>query len=216
MMNQNYNRRKFIKNVAMGTAGLGIFPNIIANNGNYQPLATNANNSTMDANKNYQLFNMSGYQAPKINTVRVGFIGVGNRGYGNLRQMTYLEGVKISSICDIAQFRIDAAQKLLQTQKLPLAKVYTGSNDAWKEVCQNPDIDLISIAVPRGPLQAAIAIYAMQCGKHVAAEVPGISSEEEAWELVKTSESTKKHFYLMENCCYDFFELLTLNMVRQG
>jgi hypothetical protein len=33
---------------------------------------------------------------------------------------------------------------------------------------------------------------------------------------VETSEKTKKHMMMLENCCYDFFELLTLNMVRNG
>jgi len=33
---------------------------------------------------------------------------------------------------------------------------------------------------------------------------------------VETSERTKKHCMMLENCCYDFFELLTLNMARQG
>ena len=39
---------------------------------------------------------------------------------------------------------------------------------------------------------------------------------DELWELVETSEKTKQHCMMLENCCYDFFELLTLNMARQG
>lgn len=31
-----------------------------------------------------------------------------------------------------------------------------------------------------------------------------------------TSEKTKRHCVILENCCYDFFELLTLNLARQG
>ena len=56
----------------------------------------------------------------------------------------------------------------------------------------------------------------MLCGKHVAVEVPAIATIDEAWQLVETSEKTKKHCTMLENCCYDFFELLTLNMIRQG
>jgi hypothetical protein len=33
---------------------------------------------------------------------------------------------------------------------------------------------------------------------------------------VETSEKTRKHCMMLENCCYDFFELMTLNMARQG
>jgi len=56
----------------------------------------------------------------------------------------------------------------------------------------------------------------MKHGKHTCTEVPAAVSVEEAWELVETSEKTGKHCMMIENCCYDFFELQTLNMVRQG
>lgn len=163
-----------------------------------------------------QTFNMCGYGAPKLDTVRIGCVGIGNRGYANLKQLTYLEGVEIKGLCDLRQFRIVEAQKLLSDQGFPSAKVYIGSVDSWKKLCESPEVDLITIAVPRGPLHAEISIYAMECGKHVAVEVPAVSTIEEAWSLVETSEKTKKHCALLENCCYDFFELLTLNMVRQG
>jgi len=38
----------------------------------------------------------------------------------------------------------------------------------------------------------------------------------ECWQLVEISEKTRKHCMMMENCCYDFFQLLTLNMARKG
>lgn len=209
------NRRDFIKKVTLGGIGAGMameaFP--------MHALDPSTDQSKRDRRarrqSKKQSFNMCGYRAPKLDTVRVGFIGVGRRGYSNLRQMTFLEGVEIVAICDIVQERIDEIQGLLSRQKLPAAEVYLGS-EAWKAVCEHPDIDLISIAVPRGPLHANISVYAMQCGKHVAVEVPAIETVDEAWKLVETSEATRMHCMMMENCCYDFFELLTLNMVRQG
>jgi predicted dehydrogenase len=39
---------------------------------------------------------------------------------------------------------------------------------------------------------------------------------EEIWDLINTSEKTRKHCMQLENCVYDFFELTTLNMVQQG
>jgi hypothetical protein len=56
----------------------------------------------------------------------------------------------------------------------------------------------------------------MENGKHAACEVPIARTIDEAWQLVETSERAKKHCMMLENCCYDFFELLTLNMARQG
>lgn len=77
---------------------------------------------------------MCGYRAPKLDIVRLGFIGIGNRGYSNLNHMTFLEGVQIKAVCDIVQFRIDSVQQLLRKRGgLPEAQVYTGSEDAWKK-----------------------------------------------------------------------------------
>ena len=56
----------------------------------------------------------------------------------------------------------------------------------------------------------------MEAGKHVAIEVPAAKTLKECWQLVKTSEATKKHCMMMANCCYDFFEIMTLNMAQQG
>jgi predicted dehydrogenase len=83
------------------------------------------------------------------------------------------------------------------------------------KLCQRDDIDLVYIATP-WRWHTTMAVYAMLHGKHVAVEVPAARTVEECWALVNTSEKTKKHCIFLENECYDFFELLTLNMARQG
>ncbi len=81
------------------------------------------------------------------------------------------------------------------------------------EMCRRDDIDLVYVASPWG-LHAPIGIYSMRQGKHVASEIPVATTVEDCWQLVETSEETKKHCVILENCCYDFFELLTLNLAR--
>ena len=93
--------------------------------------------------------------------------------------------------------------------------VYSGGENEWKKVCDRKDIDLIYIATP-WKLHTPMAVYAMEHGKHAASEVPAAVTVEECWQLVETSEKTKQHCMILENCCYDFFELMTLNMARQG
>lgn len=61
-----------------------------------------------------------------------------------------------------------------------------------------------------------MAVYAMKQGKHVAVEVPAATSLDECWQLVNTAEKTRRHCMMLENCVYDFFELTTLNMAKQG
>ncbi|MCE5185788.1 MAG: Gfo/Idh/MocA family oxidoreductase [Planctomycetaceae bacterium] len=160
-------------------------------------------------------FNMCGYRAPKMPTVRVAFVGLGNRGPGAVKRMTYIEGIEIAAICDKRKSCTDRVEKMLSESGFPKPAVYTDSEDAWKGMCQREDIDLVYIATP-WELHAPMAVYAMEHGKHAATEVPAATTLDECWQLVETSERTRKHCVILENCCYDFFEMLTLNMVRQG
>ncbi len=159
-------------------------------------------------------FNMSGFAAPKLETVRIGFIGLGNRGPGAVSRMSRIDGVDIKGLCDVRSDKANAAKKLLEkTPHRP--EMYIGNENDWKRMCDSKDIDLIYIATPWS-LHTPMAVYAMNQGKHVCIEVPAAKTVDECWQLVETSERTRKHCMILENCCYDFFELLTLNMARQG
>lgn len=149
-----------------------------------------------------------------IETVRIAFIGVGNRGTGAVRRYTFLEGVEIVALCDVRPEKLERAQQILIDKGLPEAETYSGTED-WKKVCERDDIDLVYICT-HWDLHTPIAVYAMEQGKHVATEVPAAITIEECWQLVNTAEKTRKHCIQLENCNYDFFELATLNMVRKG
>lgn len=203
------NRRNFLRNTMMGAGLLA---------SGFAGKAASLPNETMSESKRKRHgthFNMSGYAAPKLDKVRIGFVGLGMRGPGAVERMSYIDGVEIVALCDQYPDRVEAMQKLLEKQGLPRAKGYSGSKDAWKAMCENPDIDLIYITTP-WKWHTPMAVYAMEHGKHAATEVPAATTIDECWQLVETSERTKKHCMMLENCCYDFFELLTLNMARQG
>ena len=61
-----------------------------------------------------------------------------------------------------------------------------------------------------------MALSAMENGKHAAVEVPLAYTMEDLWKLVDTSEATRRHCIMLEECCYGYTETLVLNMVRQG
>ena len=193
------NRREFLRNSLMG-AGL------IATG--FTSQAASFRNEVVSKQKGQnsaQRFNMSGYAAPKLDKVRIGFVGLGMRGPGAVERMSYIDGVEIVALCDQYPDRVEAMQKLLEKQGLPKAISYSGSKDAWKAMCENPDIDLIYITTPWS-WHTPMAVYAMEHGKHAATEVPAAMTIDECWQLVETSERTKKHCMMLENCCYDFFE----------
>ncbi|GEM69755.1 glycosyl hydrolase family 109 protein 1 [Sphingobacterium mizutaii NBRC 14946 = DSM 11724] len=159
-------------------------------------------------------FNMSGFAAPKIDKVKVAVIGLGMRGPGAVDRLSYIEGVDIVALCDKHADRVTKAQTILTKKGLKEAKAYSGE-DGWKTMLKNEELDLVYITTP-WEYHAPMAIEAMKSGAHAATEVPMGLTVSEIWEVVKTSEATKKHCMMLENCCYDFFEMLTLNMVRQG
>ena len=162
-----------------------------------------------------QRFNMSGYAAPAIPVVRIGIIGLGDRGSGAVQRLSYIDGVEIKALGDKREVCVKDSQNYLNKVGRPAAQEFFGDEDAWKKLVEMPDLDLIYTCTP-WVLHTPICVYAMEHGKHVACEVPIARTLDEAWQLVETSERTKKHCMMLENCCYDFFELLTLNMARQG
>ena len=156
-----------------------------------------------------------GLRLAPIPVVRVGFIGLGMRGPSAVERFTHLDGVEIKAICDLHPERVEKSQAILKKAGLPEAATYTGSEEAWKALCDRPDIDHVYIATDWAR-HAPMMIYAMQKGKHVACEVPAVTSLQEAWDVVNTAERTQRHCMMLENCVYDFFELTTLNMAQQG
>ena len=153
--------------------------------------------------------------APKIDTVRVGFIGLGMRGPGAVERWTHIPNTKIVALCDLLPERVEKSQEILKKAGLPEATSYSGSEDAWKQLCERNDIDLVYIATD-WKHHAEMGVYAMEHGKHVAIEVPAAMTLDEIWQLINTSEKTRKHCMQLENCVYDFFELTSLNMAQQG
>ena len=153
--------------------------------------------------------------APKMDTVRVGFIGLGMRGPGAVVRFTHIPGIQIKALCDIRQECVEKAQNILKEAGLPEAMTYYGDENSWKQLCERDDIDLVYVATD-WKHHAEMGVYAMEHGKHVAIEVPAAMTLEEIWSLINTSERTRKHCMQLENCVYDFFELTTLNMAQQG
>lgn len=208
------NRRKFFQ--LTGAAGAGVMAGGLSSCSQPKEEQSILHHIKEASTRNTpQQFNMCGYAAPKLETVRIGFIGLGMRGPGAVGRMAKIEGVEITALCDKDLDRVKKGQRILEKNGLKPAKEYGGSEEAWKELCDSPDVDLVYICTP-WKLHTPMSVYAMENGKHAATEVPACVTIEEAWQLVETSERTKKHCMMLENCCYDFFELLTLNMARQG
>lgn len=156
---------------------------------------------------------MSGYAVAPIKKVRVGVVGLGMRGPGAVHRLAYIPGTEVVALCDLYPERVAAQQKWLADNGKPAAREYSGE-EGYKALCES-DLDLVYVVTP-WQLHAKVGLYAMECGKHTAIEVPAAMNLEECWALVETSERTGRHCMQLENCCYGEVEMLTLNLARSG
>lgn len=149
-----------------------------------------------------------------IPLVRIALIGLGGRGMKTLERYAFIHGAEIRYLVDIDEQRVLLANQKLTQSGRPQAKVLIGEK-AWAEACSMQDIDVVYICT-EWRSHTTIATEAMRCGKHVIVEVPAATTLRECWQLVETAEKTRRHLFMAENCCYDFFALQTLEIKRRG
>ena len=147
--------------------------------------------------------------------IRIGFVGVGSRGGGHVREFLKVQNAEVKAICDIVESKVQRMQALVADSRQPKPDGYSDGPTDYKRMCARKDLDLVVNCTP-WELHTPIAVEAMNNGKHVAIEVPAAVTIEECWQLVETSEKTGRHCVMIENCNYDRVELMTLNMVRKG
>jgi len=162
--------------------------------------------------------NMFGFSADPIQKVRVGIIGLGNRGNTLIEMFQYLVENKMAEVIalsDISKEKVNKAADKLAIWQNKKPVLYYKSETQWKELAKRDDIDLVIIATP-WDLHSPMAIYCMENGKHVGSEVPIASNIEDCWKIIETAERTQKHCMMMENCNYNEEELWVLNMIQEG
>ena len=155
------------------------------------------------------------FTIPKIDLVRIGYVGVGGMGTAHVRNLLRIEGVEIRAVCDIIGDRVLRAQNLVEEAGQSRPEGYSRGKTDFIRLCERDDIDLVYTATP-WEWHVPVCVAAMEAGKHAATEVPAAVTLDECWQIVETSERTRRHCIMMENCCYDRIELLILNLVRKG
>jgi predicted dehydrogenase len=199
---KDISRRNFIVRTAMSGAGLVIANEIVGEN----LLAATPKKS---ANAT-----MIGVPFEARERVRLGIIGVGGRGSSLLRDLLTVDGVEVRAICDLVPEKVAAAQKAVTDAGQPKPAGFSKGDSDFKNLNQL-DLDIVYIATPWN-WHVPMAVDAMKNSKHAAVEVPAATTLQECWDLVNTSEATRKHCVILENCCYGSSEMMVLEMVRDG
>ena len=154
------------------------------------------------------------FAADPIADVGIGVVGLGMRGSDAVQRLSYVPGCHVAAVCDVVEERAQSSARHLEEKGIQ-AHVYSGSETAFQALCEDPSVDLVYICTD-WIHHVPVALYAMEHCKHVAIEVPSAETLQACWDLVNTSERTRRHCMILENCCYDFFELTALEMARQG
>ena len=158
---------------------------------------------------------MMGVPFERHETVRIAIVGTGLRGSSMLNEFLSVDGVQITALCDIVPAKAQRAAAKVVAAGQPAPALYTAGDHDFENLVKRDDIDFVYTATP-WPWHTPVCIAAMKAGKHAGTEVPAATSLDECWDLVRTSEKTRRHCLMMENCCYDFNEMLVNTMVKQG
>jgi len=169
------NRRRFIKQSALSTAGLAFGTKVFSAPYSQKVLGSN-------------------------NKIRVGFIGLGNRGSQLLNWFMQNDDVEIAAFCDvyepyILRDRSLVSKKYIEMGKVPKMNEPSISNvkqyKDYRELLAQKDIDAVCIATP-DHWHALQTIHAFQAGKHVYVEKPLTITIQEGREMINVQKKYGK------------------------
>ncbi|MBQ8496820.1 MAG: Gfo/Idh/MocA family oxidoreductase [Clostridia bacterium] len=143
--------------------------------------------------------------------IKTGIIGLGQRGMGLLRTMLVCDECEIVALCDVYRDRMEKGAETVAQHCSRHPVLYQD----YKDLLRDENVDAVVIATS-WETHTRIAVASMRARKYTAAEVGGACDLEDCWQLVRTYEETGTPIMLLENCCFDRFELLATSLARSG
>ncbi len=145
---------------------------------------------------------------------RIAIVGLGGRGTSLLKNLVATDA-QIVALCDIVESKVRAAQQIADKAGKGKPELFYGNDHSYEQLMKRTDIDLVIVSTS-WVWHAPISLAAMESGKHAAMEVPGVTTIEDCWKIIDTSERTRRHCMILENCCYGYNETLILRMAHAG
>ncbi|MEA4917065.1 Gfo/Idh/MocA family oxidoreductase [Proteiniphilum sp.] len=153
------NRRVFIKNLATTALIANSIPTVLL-----------AGNKSVKLQRSH---------TPPNSLINIALIGKGKMGTSDTRIALSVGGVKMVGVCDLYDKRLEEARNQWGND------IFTTKN--YKDILSRKDVDAVIIATPDHWHQA-IAIEAMNAGKHVYCEKPVIHKLKEGEALIKAQQ----------------------------
>ena len=155
------------------------------------------------------------FAAEPLETVRIGFVGIGGMGSVHVRNLLDIPGVRMQALCDIRPAHAARARDWVVEAGQPEPTLYTEGETDFVRMCEEEDLDLVYTATP-WRWHVPVCLAAMDNGKHAATEVPAAYRIDDCWALVEAAERTRRHCVMMENVNYGRQEMMVFHMVRRG
>jgi predicted dehydrogenase len=146
--------------------------------------------------------------------IRLGVIGVGNRGTHLLR-LALNAGADVRALCDIRRDHLQRACEIVKSERGEEPEGYSRGPRDYLRLLEREDIDAVICGTDMQE-HAAICIAAMRAEKDVLSEVAACMTLEECWDLVRAYEETHRIYMLAENCCYWPHLLMVQRMIENG
>ena len=70
-------------------------------------------------------------RAPALDTVRVGFVGLGGRGSFAVTRWVKIPGTRVVALCDLYEDNVENVQKTLENAGRPKAALYFGGEEEY-------------------------------------------------------------------------------------
>ena len=145
-------------------------------------------------------------------TIKVGYIGLGSRGYGMLSVcFGKMTDVEIAYVCDLYDERLEKTVKYFTDNGLPAPKV----TKDYREILADESVDAV-INMAGWNVHVDITVDCLLAGKYTALEVGCAYSVQECWRIIEAHEKTGAPLMMLENCCYGRREMAALRMAKEG
>ena len=120
--------------------------------------------------------------------IRIGFIGLGGRGYGLLEWAVLPQKEQVVAVCDVYEDRVQKGAELVEKFGQARPAAYTDYHDVMKD--ENVNTIIVATA---WETHVEIALAAMYAGKAVAVEVGGAYEIRDCYDLVEVYELSLIH-----------------------
>lgn len=158
---------------------------------------------------------MIGVPYEQVDHVKIGLIGLGNRGMGMVSGWAVVPGCEVAAVCDIRSDRATRAADIVEDLDQPRPQEFGGDEGSYQEMLDSTELDFVYIATPWEDHHEQ-GKATMLAGAHAGIDLPIATELDDIWDLVDTSEQTRRHCFLMENISYGRNELVMLKMAHEG